>query len=185
MPRQPLRVRLLLAAVLFAAASTPVLAYAQDEASALARAVKATFLYKFVPFIEWPGAAFPSATSPVDICIVGNDSFGRLVERAAAGQRVGERRVVVRVLAAAQTEPACHVMYVGSHGSEPVATTLARVRGRPVLTVTDESYGDSMGIVHFVIRDGRVRFTIDNRLARQEHLTISPKLLELAISVIK
>jgi hypothetical protein len=40
-------------------------------------------------------------------------------------------------------------------------------------------------MVHFVIRDGRVRFDIDARLARQSGLSISPKLLELAVRVTK
>lgn len=177
-------VRHLLLAVLFAAmfAAGPARAQAENE---LARAVKATFLYKFVPFVEWPDAAFSSATSPVDICVVGDDAFGRLVARAAAGQQVGRRAIAVRLLPKVGPDSACHVMYVGPYGDDSIATNLARVRGQPVLTVTDEINGDIKGIVHFVIRDGRVRFEIDNRRAGERGLTINPKLLELAVGMMR
>lgn len=186
MPKPPLtaRLRLLFTAALLAATLAADPACAQ-EPNALARAVEATFLYKFVPFVEWPKTAFPSATSPVYVCVLGNNQFGALVARAAAGQHVGTHPITVRILNVAAPESACHVMYVGPQGADPVATTLAHARGWPMLTVTDEENGDSKGVVHFVIRDGRVRFEIDNRLAREEGLTINPKLLELAVKVVR
>jgi len=53
-----------------------------------------------------------------------------------------------------------------------------------VLTVTDSMTDPrSKGIINFVIDNNRVRFEIDNRAAAENGLTISSKLLSLAISV--
>jgi len=42
---------------------------------ALDAAVKATYLYKLAPFVDWPPASFPAPDSPFDLCIVGDDPF--------------------------------------------------------------------------------------------------------------
>jgi hypothetical protein len=57
------------------------------------------------------------------------------------------------------------------------------VRGTPVLTVTDEAQGSAHGIIHFVIRGNRVRFAIDDAAAAKNGMTISSKLMRLALSV--
>jgi hypothetical protein len=50
-----------------------------------------------------------------------------------------------------------------------------------LLTVTDARNGVAGGMVHFVLRDGRVRFALDPRAARANGLTFSSKLQALAI----
>ncbi len=182
------RIRCLVLAACCAVAAAATLAphSSRAEDSELARAVKATFLYKFAPFVEWPDSAFVSSASPFRICIVGDDSFGRLVQRAAAGQRVRGREMVVALYESVRQAANCHILYAGAYGADPVAEIVAAQQGRPVLTVTDEANGDTAkGIVHFVIMGGRVRFEIDLQLAEADGLKISPKVLELAVEVRK
>jgi hypothetical protein len=53
-----------------------------------------------------------------------------------------------------------------------------------VLTVTDVTAATTAGvIIRFVIKDSRVRLDIDDQAAAQGGLTISSKLLSLALSV--
>jgi hypothetical protein len=53
-----------------------------------------------------------------------------------------------------------------------------------VLTVTDESLGrETGGVITFAVRDNRVRFRIDTAAAAQNGLTVSSKLLSLALNV--
>jgi hypothetical protein len=170
------------ALALLSALAAPVGATAAEDGS-LEYAVKATYLYKFAPFVDWPPAAFPSAASPVNICILGNDPFGEILDRAVAGQRIGGRSLAVVRIVHAGGPTACHVMYVAEQDGE-AAQALAAVRGAPVLTVTD-SAGDpeTKGIINFVVRDNRVRFEIDDSAAARNGLTISSKLLSLALAV--
>src|ERR1700756_4784994 len=39
-------------------------------------AVKAAYLYKFTPFVEWPASAFAGPGSPFNVCVLGDDPFG-------------------------------------------------------------------------------------------------------------
>jgi hypothetical protein len=54
-------------------------------------------------------------------------------------------------------------------------------RGAGTLVVTDGTA--TPGIIHFVVRDNRVRFTVDDEGAAQSGLAISSKLLNVALSV--
>ena len=160
---------------------TPAANAAED--GALEYAVKATYLYKFIPFVEWPpSAAAPS--SSVHLCVLGNDPVGDMVDRAAAGLRVDDRTIVVRHLRAIDRHSGCHILYVTGSETQSVAQALASVRGTPVLTVTDAAQEQRVkGIINFVVRDDRVRFEIDNEAAAENGLVISSKLLSLAVYV--
>jgi hypothetical protein len=154
------------------------------QAEELEYAVKATYLHKFAPFVEWPEYLDEAAPGTFDLCIVGNDPFGGLIDRAVGGLAVGERPFAVRRFRTAVRDAGCRIMYIASSGPQAPADALDAVRGLPVLTVTDSARNArSKGIVNFMIREGRVRFEIDNDAAAENGIAVSSKLLDLAISV--
>ena len=141
-------------------------------------AVKATFLYKFAGFVEWPAGSFEHESSPFNLCIVGTDPFGgRIIEDAVRGQHVGRHPIVLRRLATVEPGSGCHAMFASGRGT---ADALNAASGTPTLTVTDSSFDAARGIIHFVIVDDRVNFQIDNVAAARSRLVISSKLLALA-----
>lgn len=154
---------------------------ARAQADALEYAVKANDLYKFGPFVEWPVAVFPAATSPFNVCVFGDDPFRRILDDAVRGQAVTGHPVVVRRVQSAPAAPDCQVLYVARSRRTKPADVLAALRGAPVVTVTDQSQGFAGGIIHFVLRGGHVRFGIDQDGARAAGLKISSKLLALAV----
>jgi hypothetical protein len=174
--RSATRRQLLLA---LAALATPAMA----RASSVEYAVKATYLCKFAPFVEWPAAAFPSRSSPFNVCIVGDDPFGAMLDQAVSGQRLGDHPMRVRRLERIDGSVGCHILYAGGSARESAADVVRRVRGAPVLTVTDESRGGGGGIIQFVVKDGRVRFEVDAAAAAVNQVAISAKLLSLALAV--
>jgi hypothetical protein len=142
--------------------------------------VKAAYLAKFVPFVEWPpGAMAPGA--PIVLCVAGDDPFGPAL--AALGrQMVGDHPVITRRLARVEGASGCHVLYVRASRVQPIAEALAAVRGAPVLTVTDAASGDpAKGILHFVVAQNRVRFEVDPAAAARNQLAVSSKLQSLAL----
>ena len=146
-------------------------------------AVKATYLYKFAPFVEWPANAFGVPADSLVICVVGTDAVANLVDEAVKGQTVRGRVVTVLHVTAPARDSRCQILYVASRGESALAT-LNSVRGRPVLTVTDSMReARAQGIINFVVQDNRVRFEIDLNAASENHLVISSKLLSLAAGV--
>jgi len=155
---------------------------APAEPATLEDAVKATYLYKFEPFIEWPQSAFSSPTSPIELCLLADDTFAALLQNAVRGEHVGPRGFEVRRVSGPAAVGGCQVLYIGVADEETAAAMLDAVRGSPVLTVTDSERG-AKGIINFVVRDAHVRFEIDVGAAARNGLAISSKLLSLAVSV--
>ena len=143
-------------------------------------AVKASYLYKFAPFVQWPPAAFETPTAPLVICIAGLDPFGPALAEAVRGQRVNGHPVMVRHVEAVRPGIACHILFVSGGATEEA---LQAVEHEPVLTVTDHTRSGAGGMIQFVMVAGRVRFMIDQAAAQDSGITISSKLLGLAVSV--
>jgi hypothetical protein len=141
-------------------------------------AVKAAFIPKFARYVTWPAAA--GETGPLAICVIGDDPFGTALDHAASSQSVDGRSLVVKRLSSANGASACAIAFVdGGHAAE----TLAALGRQPILTVTDSRSSSQRGIIHFAVIGGRVRFYIDNAQAQARGLTISSRLLALAIGV--
>jgi YfiR/HmsC-like len=147
-------------------------------------AVKAAFLYKFGLFVEWPDSAFPSPVSPVNLCIVGDDPFGKSLDAVVAGAQVKGRNVIIRRLQTVGRNPSCHILYAGGSEEQSEAQIIETVRGSNVLTVSDgrgSNAGDA--IINFVVADKRVRFDIDDEAAAENNMLISSQLMNLALNV--
>jgi hypothetical protein len=106
-----------------------------------------------------------------------------MLDQAVSGQRVGGRPMAVRRFKRMDGPEGCHILYAGGSAKQSTAEALQHVQGAPVLTITDRSRGGSGGIIQFVVKEGRVRFEVDTAAAAANQVTISSKLLSLALSV--
>lgn len=158
---------------------------AAADSTPLEDAVKATFLYKFGEFVQWPAEAVAEGAAFV-LCAVGDDGVTAVVDRAAAGQRVGARAVAVRHLQTVSPADRCDVAYLAGSPEQSADQAAASLHGAPVLTVADGTANPrTASVIKFVISDNRVRFDIDDAEAAEDRLFISSKLLSLARNVRK
>lgn len=154
--------------------------------TSLEYAVKANFLYKFVAFVTWPPDTMAPG-SPAWLCLAGEDPFGKSLDEAVRGQSIDTHPIAVVRLHEVTSDSACHILYVRGPITRDVLKTVA---GRPILTITDQASTDQAstgggegGVINFILKDNRVRFEIDDRIAAANGLGISSKLLGLAVAV--
>ena len=146
--------------------------------------VKAAFLLNFTKFVEWPAAAFEKPDSPLTVCILGDDPFGRTLDQLVEGERVNGRKLAVERIRRHPRPKSCQVLFVARSEKE-VPAILSEI-GPGVLTVGDrEGFLREGGIIAFVIEGRHVRFDINQRAASGASLTISSRLLNVARSVQK
>ena len=150
------------------------------EWDTLEYAVKATFVYKFAPFVTWPADVRKDGAFP--ICASGSDRVAPLIPAAVRGQEVDGGPINVRQIKSPDEIQGCAILYIAAPDSSNARDLLAATRGKPILTITDAG-GDAHGIIDFRVVDGHVRFDIDENLAAEGGLTISSKLLSLASAV--
>ena len=158
-------------------APAPLLAQASEAA------VKAAFLPRFARYVTWPLTALPKGTNPFVLCVIGSDPFGSLLDEAARSQSAGGRKIAVRRLDSAGAVDGCQIAFVGGSKGQSAAQMLGVLASKPLLTVTDGATGAPRGMIHFVVVGGHVRFFIDEATAAQRGLSISSRLLALAIGV--
>jgi hypothetical protein len=163
-----------------AAVAVALLAAVPASAQVSDVAVKAAFIPKFARYVTWPPSAPERTNGQVAICIIGDDPFGDMLIQATAGQQVDGRPFVVKRLSSADGASGCAIAFIDGARTGQMLAALAR---QPILTVTDARSGSDRGVIHFAIIDGRVRFFIDNAQAQARGLTISSRLLALAIGV--
>jgi len=146
-------------------------------------AVKAAFLPRFARYVTWPATAMPKGGDPFVLCVIGGDPFGTALDDAARSQFVDGRRIVVRRMSSVTGNENCQIAFVQGSKAQSSAQLIAAFGHRAILSVTDAGSGSQRGIIHFAVVGGRVRFFIDQSSATRNGLTISSRLLALAIGV--
>jgi hypothetical protein len=160
----------------------PQFAAAAD--SSLEYQVKAAFLLNFTKFIEWPPSAFVSSEAPLQICILGNDPFGRALDAVVQGETVNGHRLAVRRITDPPAAQTCQVLFVGAELKGVRQLLMDLPRG--IVTVGEgDRFLREGGMIALVLDNRRVRFDIDQTAAANGDLKLSSKLLSVARSVNK
>lgn len=147
--------------------------------------VKATYLYNFSKFVEWPANLISDPNTPIIIGILGDDPFGSEIERTIEGKTSNGRRLVIKRFPNLRALEFCHILFISSSERNSLRQTLAAV-GPGVLTVGDaDRFVQTGGIINFVLIENTVHFEINKAAAERAGLKISAKLLNLAQSARK
>jgi hypothetical protein len=178
---QYLRLILVTAASLLAVLLLTIPATAlADDAEISEYRVKAAFLYNFSRFVTWPETTLQDRTE-FSLCVIGTDPFGAQLDKLT-GKPVHKNTLVVKRLKSLTLADDCQLVYI-SEDTE-FTEVLLLVREKPVLTVSDaEDFIEKSGIIQFEMVQDKVRFRINMNAAKGASLSISSKLLSLAIGV--
>jgi hypothetical protein len=154
--------------------------YAQEESLEDYR-VKAVYLYNFTQFVEWPPAAFPGHDAPLVVGILGDDPFGTYLEEVVDGEQINGHALSIRRFAPEEEIKDCHVLFINLLDPEQITQTLARLKGRSILTVSDRTgFLKAGGMIEFMSVDNKMQFRINPDAASAADLKISSKLLRVA-----
>ena len=146
--------------------------------------VKAVWLLNFARFVEWPATAFPNATAPLVVGVVGKDPFGRELERAFAAKTVKGRSFAFRRVSTEADLQGCHIMFVPSSERKRTRDWTGKLQGKAVLTVGEsEEFLQNGGIINFLLKDNTVRFEISLNAAQAAGLKLHANLLKVAVAV--
>jgi hypothetical protein len=140
--------------------------------------VKAAFLVNFTHFVEWPAG---SPTGPFNLCVIGPDPFGDLLEKVAWNRTVGNQPIAIKRLPGAAGGSSCAIAFVGAFDQH----TLLKLSRSPelshALTVGDSrDFAERYGVIGFVIENNRVGLVLNAARASQHSLKITSQLMRVA-----
>lgn len=142
--------------------------------------IKAAYIFNFAKFIEWPVLKANSDT--IYLAIYGNDPFGIILEKTMIGRKAqGKDWKIVRTRNVSELEQ-CHIVFISDVGKFETIQLLEKLKNIPILTIGDElvQFCELGGIVNFTPQFSDQQFEINNEVAKNKGITISPKILLLA-----
>lgn len=154
-----------------------------EEFSAREYSLKASFIYSFTKFIEWPPEAMPEGITSIRICIIGIDRFGKDIDRLKDQTTKGRSFTIIRIKQLRELEQLglCHIAFIGSSESGNVHKILNLLINSSALTISDSpGMGEKGVMINFFMDRKKVRFEINLDAAKRAGLRISSRLLRLA-----
>lgn len=150
----------------------------------LEHSVKAAFLYKFLGFIDWSEPRTDSPARPLVIGVVAAADIAAELERIVPGRSVDGRSITVRRLRAGELPDGIDLLFVGRGGEHRLPRLAPWARRQSALVVCESVRALPPGCaINFVLADGRVRFEVSPRAAEASGITLSSRLLGVALRV--
>jgi len=155
-----------------------------SEDAAIQYKVKAGFLVNFVRFVQWPDSVLPSTNSPIVIGLFETDPAASILEGALQQKTVNGHPLQVRRFPASEPPVNCHLFFLSRAEQAQATRLLDRLKGIPVLTVSEsEGFARSGGMINFIMKGENIRFEINVTAAERAGLQISSKLASMATLV--
>jgi hypothetical protein len=177
----------LLALLIFTLQISSTFAYAADSnAIEVENQLKATYLYKFASYVDWPATAFSESNAPFIIGIVGSDEIASKLKSLieTEGHVLNNRNIEVVILKPNAPQTNVQILFIGKHEDAILKNILSTIQTHPILTITESKEGlDDGSIINFITDDNRVRFEVSVIQAERSGLKISARLLKVAKKV--
>jgi len=144
--------------------------------------VKAVFINNMAKFTLWPPGTLENTEGSFTIYIMGEYRFGDAFN-PLIGNEVHNRPLSVKKLGVWEDIPSdCRVLFLGVSDKMEMKRLLEKAKGRPILTISDEEgFTSAGGMIELFTSGKKIRFMVNPKASMDAHLTISSKLLKLAV----
>src|SRR5690348_14647680 len=95
--------------------------------------VKATFLFQFTQFVDWPATAFSNDQSSLVIGILGDDPFGTLLDETVHDEKANGHPLVVERYRRLDEVKNCHLLFVSQSEGKRLSEIVSTLRGQSTL----------------------------------------------------
>lgn len=141
--------------------------------------LKSAFLYNFAKFVEWPDSAFAASSTPLIICVLGNDPFGSSLD-AIAAKTIKGRPLAIKRLRSVDGIRDCQMLYVSPNQLTQTAEIVRTLQKAPVLTVCDvEACAEEGVMLNMRMVENRVQLDMNLDAVQRTPLKVSSQLIKL------
>jgi YfiR/HmsC-like len=146
--------------------------------------VKAAYLFNFGKFMRLSGPSGAQRRASFEICLLGHDPMGHVLDDITANESIDNRAVRVMRVSDAYAARECDVAFVSPDEGQGIQADLAALGKSDVLTVSDApQFLKAGGMIQFVTQGNHVRFAVNLDAVGRTHLVLSSELLRVALTV--
>ena len=143
--------------------------------------LKATFLFHFARFVQWPATAFQSPSDPIVIGILGEDPFGAYLDRLLENKQIKGHPLMVNRYTDIHEVTNCYILFISRNYQNHLKDIFSILRDKNVLTVSEiRHFAVHGGMIKLFTRAHKIRFAINYNAVLRANLKMSSRLLRLA-----
>lgn len=141
---------------------------------------KAAYLLNFSRYVSWPA----SDNGPMAVCVLGQDPFGEVLERALQGRNSNGRPLLARRLLLPEQAQGCQLLYISQNEERRLPDWLTSLKDKPVLTIGESPrFIRDGGMINLLLVRNTVRFEINLDATSRVGLKVSSRMLGVAENV--
>ena len=141
---------------------------------------KAVYLVNLTKYIDWPSQVFGDESSPIIICVLGEQSLREEISKLAAAVRTTARPIRVQPFDEA-TQSACHMLFISASEKRRTPEIIGPIRDHSTLTISEtDTFLQAGGIINLVRHEKKLRLQVSLTAAERARIKISSRLLQVS-----
>lgn len=143
--------------------------------------IKATFLYNFTKYIEWPEEY---KQGNFVIGVMGNSTLYNDLNTFFSTKTLGTQKYEIKLFTKPSEISRCHMIFIPNDYAGNVNEIISKVKGKSTLIVTDKAGMARQGAaINFISVDNKQKFELNKSNVEKYDLKVSSSLVNLAIVV--
>ena len=143
--------------------------------------LKLDLIPKFTRFVEWPNQSpVRNPDSPFILGVFGHSPFGDDLDRYFLKQPLKSKGVQIRYCRTLDDLDTCDLVFICASEKDRLKPILARVRQKPILTVSDTPGFAKAGVMVSFLREGnRLAFEVNANTAKESGIQFASNFLQV------
>jgi hypothetical protein len=141
------------------------------------------FIYNFTKYINWPEDYIPGKFV---IGVLGDGMIVESLESMAKSKKKtskGDPIEIVKYKSVEEIGP-CHILFVPESSIKNMSEVVAQTASQSILLIADTPGMAGKGaVINFVLKDGKLKFELNEENAATRNLSIASQLVSLAIVI--
>lgn len=143
--------------------------------------LQSVFIYSFTRYVIWPESY---NDGDFEILVMGDAPIIEELKKMAAAKKVGERTIKVSRISSPEEIKKCNILFIPSSQSALFGDVMTKVNTQPILIITEEpGMGTKGSDINFIMKDGKLRFELNQAAVARQNLKIANELSRLAIQI--
>lgn len=141
------------------------------------------FVYNFTKYFDWPES---TKDRDFEIFVLGHKSVFDELCKITNGKSVGSQQIVVKHITTPGQVEDNQILFLGHWQTRHLEAIKTKIQGKPILLITEfEGLINKGSTINFVIRNGSIKFQLNETNADMAGLQTDPRIKQLAHEVVQ
>ncbi len=143
--------------------------------------IKASYVFNFIRFIEWPSGETDDPSQPIVVCVINRKNQFIKAFSPVVGKKVKGHLLTFKEITSPHNVEGCHLLYIDKAEKNLFSRLLPEINKHNILSISDSEYFCSLGgMIGMVTKKGKIKVEINLDVAKAAGFKINSNLLEVA-----